>query len=157
WQSFPAFLLSLLIDSSSRREELPMTAVLSDYRLEQAIREPEGSKILSDAFVFFGASGDLAYKKIFPALQNMVRRSGLNIPIIGVPSSKWTLEQLQNRARESLEHSRGGVDQGAFTKLLSLLKYIDGDYRDPATFERLRTELGEAERPLHYLAIPPSL
>ena len=109
----------------------------------------------SDALVFFGATGDLAYKQIFPALQALVRRGALNAPIVGVARSGWTLEQLRARARDSLEH-HGGVDRGAFDKLCSLLRYVDGDYADGATFERLRRELGAARRPLHYLAIPPS-
>lgn len=110
----------------------------------------------SDAIVFFGASGDLAYKKIFPALQAMARRSHLEMPVIGVAKDEWNLERLRSRARESLtEH--GGLDEQAFVKLSGLLRYVSGDYRDKATFERLRTELGSAERPLCYLAIPPSM
>jgi glucose-6-phosphate 1-dehydrogenase len=110
----------------------------------------------SDAFVFFGATGDLAYKQIFPALQAMIRRGHLDVPVIGVANSGWSLEQFRSRVRESLaEH--GGVDPEAFAKLCSLLRYLDGDYRDPATFASLRQALGGAERPLHYLAIPPSL
>ena len=110
----------------------------------------------SDAFVFFGATGDLAYKQIFPALQSLARRGRLDMPVIGVAKSGWTVEQLKERARASLQE-RGGVDEEAFAKLLSNLRYVDGDYRDPATFEQLRKELGDARRPLHYLAIPPSL
>lgn len=110
----------------------------------------------SDAIVFFGASGDLAYKKIFPALQAMARRGHLEMPVIGVAKTEWNLEQLRSRVRESLtEH--GGLDEQAFVKLSGLLRYVCGDYRDKATFERLRTELGGAERPLCYLAIPPSM
>ncbi len=110
----------------------------------------------SDALVFFGATGDLAYKQIFPALQAMIRRGVLNIPVIGVAKSGWTVEQLRDRARASLtEH--GGVDEEAFTRLVGLLQYIDGDYNDPATFTQLRQALGGAAHPLHYLAIPPSL
>ena len=110
----------------------------------------------SDAFVFFGATGDLAYKKIFPALQALIKRGHLNIPIIGVARAGWTLDQLRERARESLEQS-GSFDADAFAKLSSLLKYIDGDYQDPATFQRLRQMLDGARLPLHYLAIPPSM
>ena len=110
----------------------------------------------SDAFVFFGATGDLAYKKIFPALQALIKRGNLNIPIIGVARAGWTLDQLRERARESLEQS-GGLDTHAFAKLSSLLNYIDGDYQDPATFERLRQMLNSARLPLHYLAIPPTM
>jgi glucose-6-phosphate 1-dehydrogenase len=110
----------------------------------------------SDALVFFGATGDLAYKKIFPALQAMVKRDHLNAPVIGVAKSGWTLDQLRARARDSLE-KHGGVDTAAFAKLSGLLRYVDGDYQDPATFQKLRKELGAAERPAHYLAIPPAL
>jgi glucose-6-phosphate 1-dehydrogenase len=109
----------------------------------------------TDALVFFGATGDLAYKKIFPALQAIIRRGGLNVPVIGVAKSGWTLEQLRARARDSLEQ-HGGLDRGAFDKLISLLRYVDGDYSEPATFDAVRRQLGEARRPLHYLAIPPS-
>jgi glucose-6-phosphate 1-dehydrogenase len=107
--------------------------------------------------VFFGATGDLAHKKVFPALQALVKRGHLNVPVIGVAKASWNLEQLRARARESLETHGGGVDAAAFDKLSSLLRYVDGDYRDPETFKLLRRTLGAAERPLHYLAIPPSL
>jgi len=110
----------------------------------------------SDALVFFGATGDLAYKQIFPSIQGLIRDEGLNIPIIGVAKSGWSLQQLRDRAKDSLE-SHGGLDQNAFKKLAELLRYVDGDYADPATFTRVRKELGEAKAPLHYLAIPPSL
>jgi len=111
----------------------------------------------SDALVFFGATGDLAHKKIFPALQSMVRRGTLTVPVIGVAKAGWTIEQLRERARDSLKTYGGGVDEAAFAKLVSLLRYVDGDYADPATFDALRRELGSAQRPAHYLAIPPSL
>ena len=110
----------------------------------------------SDAFVFFGATGDLAYKKIFPALQAMVARGGLDIPVIGVARAGWTVDQLRERARDSIEHN-GGIDEAAFAKLASLMRYVDGDYNDAATFKQLRKTLGDARHPLHYLAIPPSL
>ena len=110
----------------------------------------------SDALVFFGATGDLAYKKIFPALQAMVKRGNLNVPVIGVAKADWTLDQLKARAKDSLE-KHGGLDQAAFTKLSGLLRYVDGDYEDPGTFQALRNELKDSERPLHYLAIPPLL
>src|SRR5215510_14827467 len=110
----------------------------------------------SDALVFFGATGDLAYKKIFPALQGMVKRGHLNAPVIGVAKSGWNLEQFRARAYDSLE-KHGGVDPAAFEKLCGLLRYVDGDYQDRATFAALRKELGRAERPAHYLAIPPFL
>jgi glucose-6-phosphate 1-dehydrogenase len=114
------------------------------------------SKESADALVFFGATGDLAYKQIFPALQSMIRHGSLDVPIIGVAKQGWGLEELRKRAHDSLEE-HGGVDKDAFAKLIDLLHYIDGDYADPATFTALRNELGDAERPLHYLAIPPSL
>ncbi len=110
----------------------------------------------SDALVFFGATGDLAYKQIFPALQSLIRHGKLGVPIVGVAKSGWRLEDLRERARRSLEE-HGGVDEDAFAKLVAQLRYIDGDYGDPATFQQLRTELGDAKHPLHYLAIPPSL
>jgi glucose-6-phosphate 1-dehydrogenase len=106
--------------------------------------------------VFFGATGDLAYKEIFPALQGLVQRNRLDVPIIGVAKSGWNLARLRARARESLEQ-QGKVDEDAFARLSSLLRYIDGDYRDARTFQRLRKALGDAKRPLHYLAIPPSM
>jgi glucose-6-phosphate 1-dehydrogenase len=111
----------------------------------------------SDALVFFGATGDLAYKKIFPALQSMVQRGRLDIPVIGVAKAGWGLRQLRERARASLEEHGGGVDEAAFARLVELLRYVDGDYNDRSTFEQLRTTLNGALRPLHYLAIPPTL
>src|SRR5689334_25215060 len=110
----------------------------------------------SDALVFFGATGDLAYKKIFPALQAMIKRGHLNAPVIGVAKAGWNLEQLRARAHDSLE-KHGGVDAAAFDKLNGLLRYVDGDYTDPATFEGIRKELKGTHRPAHYLAIPPLL
>jgi glucose-6-phosphate 1-dehydrogenase len=114
------------------------------------------SEVYSDALVFFGATGDLAYKKIFPALQAMVKRGTLKVPVIGVARSGWTIDQLRARARDSLE-KHGAVDAAAFDKLCGLLRYIDGDYQSPATFQALRGQLGSASRPAHYLAIPPLL
>jgi glucose-6-phosphate 1-dehydrogenase len=111
----------------------------------------------SDALVFFGATGDLAHKKIFPSLQALIRRGHLDMPIIGVAKSGWNLEQLKARAKDSLEKYAGGADPAAFARMCSLLRYIDGDYQDPATFANLRKALGNAKSPLHYLAIPPSL
>ena len=111
---------------------------------------------MSDALVFFGATGDLAYKQIFPSLQQMIRRGNLNVPVIGVAKAGWTIEQLRARARDSLTQ-HGGVDEAAFSKLMELLQYIDGDYQDPATFTQLRQMLGKSQNPIHYLAIPPSL
>ena len=112
--------------------------------------------IQSDALVFFGATGDLAYKKIFPSLQAMVKRGTLNVPVIGVAKAGWTLEQLRARAKESVE-LHGGLDPEAFKKLSSLLRYVDGDYSDFTTFQQIRKELGSAKHPAHYLAIPPVL
>ena len=109
----------------------------------------------SDAFVFFGATGDLAYKKTFPALYAMVR-SGLDIPIIGMARAGWTLDKLKKRARDSVEHS-DDFDPACFEKLAAQLHYVGGDYTDPATFTKLKQALGTAKRPIHYLAIPPSM
>jgi glucose-6-phosphate 1-dehydrogenase len=110
----------------------------------------------SDAFVFFGATGDLAYKMIFPALQGMIKRGQLSVPIVGVAKAGWSFEQFKARAKDSLE-KHGGIDAEAFAKLSSLLRYVDGDYNDLTTFQALRQQLGEAKHPTHYLAIPPSL
>jgi glucose-6-phosphate 1-dehydrogenase len=110
----------------------------------------------SDALVIFGVSGDLAYKKIFPALQALAKRGNLNVPVIGVARAGWNLEQLRARARDSVE-KHGGIDAAAFAKLSGLLRYVNGDYDNPATFKELRQTLGPAERPAHYLAIPPDL
>jgi glucose-6-phosphate 1-dehydrogenase len=110
----------------------------------------------SDALVFFGATGDLAYKKIFPALQAMAKRGRLDVPVIGVAKAGWKLDQLKARARDSVE-KHGGLDAAAFEKLSNLLRYVDGDYKDPETFRAIRKEFGSAERPAHYLAIPPVL
>ena len=109
----------------------------------------------SDTLVFFGATGDLAYKKIFPALQAMVRRDTLNVPIIGVAKAGWNLDQLKARAKDSVE-KHGGLDPAAFDKLCGLLRYVDGDYNDAATFQALHRELGQSQRPAYYLAIPPA-
>jgi glucose-6-phosphate 1-dehydrogenase len=110
----------------------------------------------SDAFAFFGATGDLAYKQIFPALQALVRRGQLDSPIVGVGRSGWSTEQLVERARASIKE-HGTYDDKAFAKLASLMRYVDGDYREASTFTRLREALGGASAPLHYLAIPPSV
>jgi glucose-6-phosphate 1-dehydrogenase len=120
-------------------------------------RENPMNETHSGALVFFGATGDLAHKKIFPALQSMIQHGHLDVPVIGIAKAGWSLEQFRGRARDSLEKHAGGVDRAAFAKLTGLLQYIDGDYNDPATFQALRKSLGDAPRPLHYLAIPPSL
>ena len=110
----------------------------------------------SDALVFFGATGDLAFKKIFPALQSMVKRGKLNLPVIGVARSAENLDEFRARAHESVK-AHGGVAPQAFESLARLLRYVQGDYNDPATFQAIRKELGSARRPVFYLAIPPSL
>jgi glucose-6-phosphate 1-dehydrogenase len=114
------------------------------------------SKVESDAFVFFGATGDLAYKKIFPALYAMVQRGGFHIPIIGMARAGWNLDKLIERARDSVKQS-GEFDDQTFAKLAALLRYVDGDYADPETFSKLKQALGLARSPIHYLAIPPSM
>ncbi len=111
----------------------------------------------SNALAFFGATGDLAYKKIFPALHAMARRGHLNFPVIGVAKSGWDLEKLRERARDSIGKYGGGVDEKAFTALVNRLGYVDGDYKDAATFESVRRKLGDEMNPIHYLAIPPGL
>jgi len=111
----------------------------------------------ADAFVLFGAMGDLAHKKTFPALYNMVRHNGLNIPIVGVARAGRTTEHLKERARDSIKQLKGPIDEAALNKLIGLLEYVGGDYEDPATFALLKKTLGNAQRPIHYLAIPPVL
>jgi len=111
----------------------------------------------ADALVFFGATGDLAYKKIFPALHALARRGALDFPVIGVGRSGWTVEELRNRARASVEEYGEGAGDEAFAQLAARLQYVDGDYREAATFAALRGALGAAQRPAHYLAIPPSM
>ena len=110
----------------------------------------------SDALVFFGASGDLAFKQIFPALLELVADEGVDVPIVGVAKAGWTVDDLRARAKASVE-SHGRADAAGLAKLLGLLRYVDGDYNDPQTFAHLKEALGGAKRPLHYLAIPPSL
>jgi glucose-6-phosphate 1-dehydrogenase len=111
----------------------------------------------SDALVLFGVTGDLAHKMTFPALYAMAKRGDLKVPLIGVASSKWTLAQLHKRVTDSVRRS-GGIDNPkALRHLLSLLKYVSGDYNDPATFIAIKEALGNARRPAYYLAIPPSL
>jgi glucose-6-phosphate 1-dehydrogenase len=127
-------------------------AALPGTTREQPLTRSEQA---SDALVFFGATGDLAYKKIFPALQALVSK-GLDIPIIGIARQGWNLDKLRDRMRDSLENA-GGVDPGAFSKLSANLQYVDGDYNDPETFARLKQALDGKTCPLHYLAIPPAL
>ncbi|KYF71166.1 glucose-6-phosphate dehydrogenase [Sorangium cellulosum] len=110
----------------------------------------------ADALVLFGATGDLAFKKIFPAMAGLVRRRRLEVPIIGVAKSEWDIDQLRARVRESLERA-GAFDPGVHRELCARLSYVSGDYADPATLFRLRERLGAAQRPLHYMAVPPAL
>jgi len=112
---------------------------------------------ISDALVFFGATGDLAYKKIFPALQALVKCGALNVPVIGVAREGWSLERLQTRAQNSIEEHGGGIEGEAFAKLMHLLRYVEGEYTTPATFDSLRRQLGSARHPMHYMAVPPDL
>ncbi|MFH1871576.1 MAG: glucose-6-phosphate dehydrogenase [Pseudomonadota bacterium] len=114
------------------------------------------SALQSDALVFLGATGDLAYKKIFPSLHALVKRGHLDVPVICVGRSGWTLEQLRARARDSVE-KHGQFDAASFDRLAALLHYVDGDYANAATFQAVRKALGAAKRPAHYLAIPPAL
>ena len=111
----------------------------------------------SDALVLFGVSGDLAHKKIFPALYAMAKRDQLHIPVIGVASSTWTLAELRRRVTDGIREAGRIDDRGALRRLLSLLRYVSGDYRDPETISSIKTALADARRPAHYLAIPPSL
>jgi glucose-6-phosphate 1-dehydrogenase len=113
-------------------------------------------RVVSDALVFFGATGDLAYKQIFPSLQRLAKRDKLNIPVIGVAKSGWNLDQFKDHAKKSLEE-HGGIDPEGFDKLFARLRYVDGDYADPTTFQQVRKEIGDAKYPIHYLAIPPTL
>jgi glucose-6-phosphate 1-dehydrogenase len=117
-----------------------------------------GGQVRSDALVCFGMTGDLAHKMIFPALYAMVKRGALDVPVVGVASSHWSLAQLQQRAKDSIARSAGGVDdQNALSRLVALLRYVDGDYNDPGTFTLLKAALGKVRHPAHYLAIPPAL
>ena len=111
----------------------------------------------SDALVVFGATGDLAHKMIFPALYAMVERGTLKVPVIGVAFPKWSLERLHRRATDSIKRAGGIDNKRALQKFLSLLRYVSGDYNDRNTYAAIKTALGNARRPAHYLAIPPSL
>jgi glucose-6-phosphate 1-dehydrogenase len=118
----------------------------------------DGAGVEADALVLFGATGDLAHKMTFPALYAMVKRGALSVPVIGVAFSKWDLEQLRERVRDSIAATAGGIDdEHAFEQLIGLLAYVDGDYNDARTFTALQRALGEARHAVHYLAIPPSL
>ncbi|MGA9539061.1 MAG: glucose-6-phosphate dehydrogenase [Desulfobacterales bacterium] len=124
---------------------------------EAEMNKNNSSKTRSDALVLFGVTGDLAHKKIFPALYAMVKQDALKVPVVGVASSKWSLAQLRRHAEDGIKESGIIDDQPALRHLLSLLRYIDGDYKDPGTFKALKKALGDAGRPAHYLAIPPGL
>jgi glucose-6-phosphate 1-dehydrogenase len=113
--------------------------------------------VSSDALVFFGATGDLAYKKIFPALMTLLKAGKLNVPVVGVAKSDWTRDQLVERARNSLKEHSSGVTDNDFAALVQRLDYVDGDYKDDTTFAQIKQKLGGAKRPTHYLAIPPVL
>jgi glucose-6-phosphate 1-dehydrogenase len=128
------------------------------WRQRQRMLDSDQSVAAADAFVFFGATGDLAHKLVFPALYQMVKRGTLGVPVVGVASSRWGLPQLRDRARDSIARTDAGIDDGdALDRLLSLLDYVAGDYGDPSTFKALGLVLGGSRRPVHYLAIPPSL
>src|SRR5678816_204527 len=121
------------------------------------MNENKGEPVQSDALVLFGITGDLAYKMIFPALYAMAKRGALRFPVIGVALQTWSLAQLYERVKDSLQHAGGIDDDKAFDELLALLRYVSGDYSHPDTFTALKKELGDARHPAHYLAIPPSL
>ncbi len=121
------------------------------------INNTHSRKTSADALVIFGVTGDLAHKMIFPALYAMVKNGVLNVPIVGVASSKWKLAQLRERVKDSIKQAGRIDDRAALERLVSLLQYVSGDYNDPATFKALKQALGDARRPAHYLAIPPAL
>ena len=121
------------------------------------MNKTNGGTARSDALVLFGVTGDLVHKKIFPALYAMAKRGVLDVPVVGVASSKWSVAQLRKRATDGIRKSGRIDDQHALRHLLSLLRYVAGDYNDPGTFKALKKALGDARRPAHYLAIPPSL
>jgi glucose-6-phosphate 1-dehydrogenase len=125
--------------------------------MSAVMRSGQSRSTSADALVIFGVTGDLAHKMIFPALYAMVKSGELNVPVVGVASSKWSLAQLRKKVRDSIRQSGKIDDKGALDHLLSLLSYVSGNYNDPATFKALKQELGDAKRPAHYLAIPPSL
>jgi glucose-6-phosphate 1-dehydrogenase len=110
----------------------------------------------SDALVFFGATGDLVHKAIFPALQGLIRDEGADLPLIGVARSPWTVDELRARAKDSLRQS-GSFDPTSFEDFARLLQYVAGDYGAPETYVNIRKALGDARRPLFYMAVPPSV
>ena len=111
----------------------------------------------TDALVVFGITGDLAYKKIFPSLYHLTQRARLDVPVVGVARGGMGLDTLRERVRDSVKRSVESVDGAALEQLCARLRYVDGDYQAPATFDALKRELGGSAHPLHYLAIPPSL
>ncbi len=119
--------------------------------------DTDTGRTLADALVIFGATGDLAHKMIFPALYGMAKRGVLNVPVVGVAGSRWSLKQLRKQATDSIREARKVDDRSALDQLLAQLRYVGGDYNDAGTFKALKQALGEALRPAHYLAIPPSL
>src|SRR6266852_8981142 len=130
---------------------------MPDLRQGGATEKSHEDTVPADALVLFGAMGDLAHKKIFPALYHMVRRGHLDVPVIGIARAGRTDEHLKERVRDSVQQQGEDVDQEALAKLLKLLRYVGGDYQEPATFDLLKKTLGSAAHPAHYLAIPPSL
>src|SRR5437588_8322322 len=130
---------------------------MSDVRQGCATGKTAEDPTPADALVLFGAMGDLAHKKIFPALYHMVRQGHLDAPVIGVAKAGRTNEHLKERVRDSVQQHVKRVDQQVFAKLLRLLRYVGGDYQEPATFDHLRHALGAAASPAHYLAIRPTL
>ena len=130
---------------------------MPDLRQGCTTGKPSEDTAPADALVLFGAMGDLAHKKIFPALYHMVRRGHLDVPVIGIARAARTDEHLKERVRDSIQQQGGDIDQEALAKLLKLLRYVGGDYEKPGTFDLLQKTLGSTSRPAHYLAIPPSL
>ncbi|WP_254773395.1 glucose-6-phosphate dehydrogenase [Nitrosospira sp. Nsp13] len=124
---------------------------------EGEMEEAGGSAVPSDALVLFGITGDLAQKKIFPALYAMAKQGSLNVPVVGVASSNYSVAQLRDKAAAAIRKAGEVDDQNALNHLLSLLRYVSGNYNSPETFKTIKAALGDARRPAHYLAIPPSL
>ncbi len=133
----------------------PLLARKSDTKMDPYATDPHRQP--ADALVVFGATGDLAHKQIFPALHAMCQHGALQVPVIGVASSPWSVEKLRAYARESVERNGADIDRRALERLLSALQYVSGNYEDAATFESLRRALQSAQRPVFYLAIPPVL
>src|SRR6202158_2349048 len=130
---------------------------MTDLRQDCATGKNTEETMPADALVLFGAMGDLAHKKIFPALYHMVQHGHLDVPVIGVARAGRTNEHLKERVRDSIQQQGAEIDQEAVAKLVKLLRYVGGDYEKPATFDLLKKTIGSASRPAHYLAIPPNL